>query len=63
MGVETPVEMEGLIEYDKKYFYTKSKKMDIMKVTGEWSIIMEEVISNDSTEKRCDGFTGTYAGR
>lgn len=52
-----------MTEHDEKYFYTKSEKMDIMKVTRKQSIIMEEVISNDSTEKRCDGFTGTYAGR
>ncbi len=52
-----------MTEQDEKYFYTKPEKMDIIKVTKGSSIRMEEVISNDSTEKRCDGFTGTDAGR
>lgn len=52
-----------MTEHDEKYFYTKSEKMDIIKVTRGASIRMKEVVSNDSTEKRCDGFTGENAGR
>ena len=55
--------MESVTEHVEKYFYTKPDRMGIIKVTRGSSIIMEEVISNDSTEKRCDGFTGTDAGR
>lgn len=55
--------MESVTEHVEKYFYTEPDRMGIIKVTRGSSIRMEEVISNDSTEKRCDGFTGTDAGR
>ena len=51
--------MESVTEHVEKYFYTKPDRMGIIKVTRGSSIRMEEVISNDSTEKRCDGFTGS----
>ena len=55
--------MEGVTEHDEKYFYTKPDKTDIIKVTRGSSVRMEEVVSNDSIKNRCDGFTGTDAGR